>query len=189
MARFTRADIRYHGLGYGSTMVPAVNVKIYEDTKASHLAAFELAMGEEFDRRFTLEWVNGQPDKDRYSCWDEALREGWEQLQEDTNAEDVFGRTVEVFSEGRQGGWAYVDWPRSQRQAGTRGNLFTKDDVSTWDAVAVARWGKFVRYCRETCQDQHHRYLWRLFHDIYLPWREDEDRRLAAEAADARLSL
>lgn len=185
MAHFTKADVQYHGLGYGSTMVPAVNVKVYAQPGPKDWAQL---YREEEDRRFDAEWVDAQlTDEQRGYWWSEACQRGWEQIQNDVAADTLFRRPVEVYSEGRSSGWAYVDYPRNY--PGRTGHVFTREDVQGWDAVAIARWGKFARYCRETVADVPFQYLWLLYHNVYLPWREEEDLRLAKAAAVMRLSL
>jgi hypothetical protein len=48
-------------------------------------------------------------------------------------ADEIFGRPVKVYSEGRCGGWAIVDG---------------LPDFESWDAVLLARWAKFARVAR-----------------------------------------
>jgi hypothetical protein len=60
---------------------------------------------------------------------------GWEYLQSD--AEGVYDDTpyaVQVWSQGRSGGWAVVHG---------------LPDVDEWDAIMVAKWAKFAKWARQ----------------------------------------
>lgn len=63
-------------------------------------------------------------------AFENACEDFWGYVQE--LAHECFGDGVKVHSEGRSGGWALVDG---------------LTPVEEWDAVALAKWGKFERLC------------------------------------------
>jgi len=136
---------------------PAVNVKIYNLRLEQALTLFQSQNAREDGiTAFTLDWVEQLSADVRDDWWHAACDRGWEQLEEDVNAENVFGRKVTIYSEGRSGGWAIVDG-------------MTAAEVEHWDAVALARWAKFVRYCRETTADVPYQYLDLIFYNRFQP--------------------
>jgi hypothetical protein len=159
-----KTEITYHGIGYGAEAGPAVNVKIHASpTNALALDVTRQYDGE--DPRFTLDWIDAHlSEGQRNGWWEDACRHAWEQLQNDVNTENVFDRSgkVEIISEGRSGGWAIV-----------RG--WTRDTVTGWDAVAVARWGKFARYARETANDVPFQYLAGIYLNVFEDWARNQD--------------
>lgn len=180
--RFTKADITFHRIGYGSTSTPAVNVKVYASPGP---AEWKMLQGHEgADRRFDQAWIDQHlTDRQRDTWWSAALEDGWEQLQRDIDAEHVWPFPVKVWSEGRSSGWAIIGHGENGRKH------WDRDDVASWDAVAVARWGKFARIARSCADDVPYQYLSLIYANVYLPWREDEDQRLAKAYAEMRLSV
>lgn len=148
--RFRKDDIEFHSHnGYG---VPAVNVKVYKDVRSIKLP-LELGSSAPLredgtygpyttnytDDGFTHEWIDEkleEDDSDNF-YFQSACESAWEWLTEE--AKEIFGRDVKVWSEGRSGGWAVVDG--------------INDDVDSWDAIAVARWGRFVKAARAAADD------------------------------------
>lgn len=116
--RFRKSDIEFHSEGYGRRNRPAVNVKVYH---------------------FQTDWKVA----DTFHCSEEIAQQAlnfsfesaqsrfWEDAQD--RAEEIWGRGVKVYSEGRSGGWLIVDG--------------IGEDVESWDAIAVSQWGRLVRWC------------------------------------------
>lgn len=125
-------SISYHN---GTRGDPMVNVKVY----AYPFPTRELAekVGREFfdaeELAEFVEWVLALDEETVQSAWDVACESGWECLQSD--AEELFGPGVKVYSAGRSGGWAVVHG---------------LDDVESWDAIALGRWAKWARWARAT---------------------------------------
>jgi len=121
MRRFTKDDVETHREGYGYTRLPAVNVKSY---------------------------VYIDPDKvvDVYHCSEataeQAVQNAWEchaqsfwETDTDSELDYFFGahHGLKVYSEGRSSGWLVVKG---------------LPEIESWDAIAVARWGRFARAIR-----------------------------------------
>lgn len=156
-----KSDITYHADGFERAK-PAVNVKIHfvrSRDMTSTLATFH--KNELCDHspspQFTEAWIDANISEDTQSgWWDIATQDAWEQLQNDVDAENVFGRKVVVASEGRSGGWAYiVD--------------ITADDVEKWNAVDLAKWAKFARFARETADDVPYQWISLLYYNVFMP--------------------
>lgn len=135
----SKEDIEFHRLGYGYNSVPAVNVKVHfwlED-------AYKLFRKYEPDANphFTVEWIEQHTPDDDTDYWMHlfsfACESGWEQIQ--GYAEEIWGKGVKVYSEGRSGGWAYVDG--------------IDTDVDSWDAIDLARWRRFAKFARAEADD------------------------------------
>ena len=136
MRGFTKDDITYHSDGIGRGSQPAVNVKVRtfdmpirqvaEDTFPDDVEAIEAWWAEEGDAILErAEWLFGL-----------ACESGWDDLQE--RAMEIWDSGVEVYSEGRSGGWAVVKG---------------LPDPEEWDAIALDRWARFARYAREVADD------------------------------------
>lgn len=141
----TKADIDYHQLGYGSRRVPAVNVKI-RDTLSDGYRAFR-KLHPDADEGFTMEWIESLGEHYPEGIWDFVVRTGWEELEE--RAREIYGKSVSVYSEGRQGGWAYIDGINT--------------DVESWDAIEFTQWRSFAKFARETAND----IMYRIVDSIY----------------------
>lgn len=151
-----KSDIRYHRLGYGSHGVPAVNVKVYA-SPTDAIAAQVARDNGDTSGAFTPAWINANLSDDQQNAWwGSALENGWEYLTESVNAENVFGRKVAIYSEGRSSGWAYVEG-------------IDCEHVDAWDAIALARWAKFDRFCRETVADIPYQYLSAVYLNVFEP--------------------
>jgi len=97
-------------------------------------------------------------------------------------AREIFGPEARVYSEGRSGGWAVV-------APGPSNVCYSREDVAAWDAIAVAKWGRFVRVCRETCEDIPYQAVWGYCANVWQPEREaerEEAERAAAALESAR---
>ncbi len=66
-------------------------------------------------------------------AWESAVEGFWQDIKE--VAEFYFtGRNVEVWQDGRSGGWLYVDG---------------LPDIESWDAIQVSQWSRFVKSVKE----------------------------------------
>lgn len=115
---YSKSDVKFHSDGFRGGH-PAINVKVRNFVMASQIA-------------------------DKFSCNEKIAEKAgefafnsaqvgfWEGIQE--NAEYIFGSGIEVYQEGRSGGWLVI-----------RG----LPDIEEWDAVMLGRWHKFECECRE----------------------------------------
>lgn len=95
------------------------------------------------------EYPNGQ----FYRAEEIAREDGWERAQED--AETVWENTrysPKVESDGRSGGWLVV-----------RG----LPDIDEWDAIAVGRWARYVKWVKATLDDLDYQFIWHLHVNVY----------------------
>ena len=119
MPRFRKADIETHSERFHGRK-PAVNVKVYNYPNTSKVVdAFKCS---EPVASKALEYA-----------FESAQQRFWEDVQD--VARDIFGPRVKVYSEGRSGGWLIVEG--------------INEDVESWDAIAVAKWGRLVKWCQE----------------------------------------
>lgn len=190
MARFTKADIDFHSTTIsGHNPVPAVNVKVrgggYIGNVPLPLEVGGYAEAGQPIRPvfthplFTHEWLEEHTTEDeQQAAWESAIESGWDGIKSD--AEEIFGPGTKVYSEGRSGGWAYVDG-------------FTRDDVEGWDAVAVARWGKFSKYAQAYAADVPRQIVDWLYANIFEPWlaeqRTEAENALGDIAARERVAI
>lgn len=169
--RFSKDDIETHGVDYGGRAVPAVNVKIHWYFPQENTIKIFAQMQAEFPG-FNLAFVEALSESRRDGFWQMACDDAWHNLEEYTNdgPDDgpIFGRPVEVFSEGRSAGWAIV-----------KGNP-AGDDPSQWDAVAVARWGRFAELARSLADDVPYQWLWLIAATAWLPIEEARREQIAA---------
>ena len=164
MPKFRKDDITFHSDGYRGSR-PAVNVKVY-DSLAEGFAKWQADEADP-DPRYTVEWIETNLSDEARERWFEAACEsGWEDAQND--AEEVFGRGVKVYGEGRSGGWLVVEG--------------IDDDVSSWDAIAVSRWAKFARWARGTADYTMARMVDLIYYNRFDLWVEEESERIGGEA-------
>jgi len=88
--------------------------------------------------------------------WTATLENAWDRLDMDTNADNIFGRPVQVISEGRSGGWALIE---GMDEAAAR----------DWTLDDLARWERFAELARATADDVPYHYLDALYENVYLP--------------------
>jgi hypothetical protein len=161
---YTKDDVQFryeHGRSY-----PAVNVKVYkrlEDGFAAFVKAgdYDEEITDGLDPEFTLEWIEehlGDEQLDR-EFW-HACEHGWEMLE--TDAHEVFGKSVRIEAQGRQGGWCVVT------------NL---DDIEDWDAIDLAKWRKFERWARQQADDIPYQIVWSAYHNYFVAEREEAQQR------------
>jgi len=162
MGRFTKADIRFHSDG-GRRALAAVNVKV--DMPWSDHARADLchrvaeAQGADRPAEFTPDWIDQELTADQQDqWWQAACADGWAQLETATNDSDsgggIFGRKVEIFSQGRSGGWAVVKG-------------FDREAVAEWDAIAVMRWARFAKLARAIADDVPYQYYALIYLNVY----------------------
>lgn len=144
---YSRDNVETHAQGYYGPHLPAVNVKVHGDYRRVSLP---LDLGRVSDDGgatwqdvttapgFSHEWIEAHISEElAYSYWEMACQSGYEQAGE--IAAEIWPG-ADVHSEGRSGGWLVVDnGPDS--------------DLTTWDAVALAKWRKFERACGEIVAD------------------------------------
>lgn len=150
MARFRKADIEFHYDGREAHA--AVNVKLDNLTDPDPRAvALDMDATEAEAEEFAAAW-SALDDEKRQGWYDLAAEDGWRRLEED--AAEIFGKGAEVYGEGRSGGWAVVNPGVSRYALGDRfSGPYTEEEVAAWDALAVAKWGKFSRYCADAVAD------------------------------------
>ena len=129
-------EVTFHSDGFRESR-PAVNVTVYArvDSDAAIGAPREYH-GDGLDPRFE-DWYREQIEDETFAMdyWSFAVESAWESLQAD--AEEVFGKGVQVYAEGRQGGWAVVDG---------------LPDFESWDAIDLSKWARFAKDAR-ICAD------------------------------------
>src|SRR5512146_2544239 len=135
---YTKADVETHADNFGP-LRPAVNVKV-SGTLESVPLPLDLGRvsddgGQTWqdvstDPRFTHEWIREHVSEDLLDVlfWEEC-NAGFRVL--DQAAKDIFGAGVEVWAEGRSGGWAVVSG---------------LDEIEDWDAPMPAKWREFEKF-------------------------------------------
>lgn len=142
---YTKADVETHRDNFGPQR-PAVNVKIrgwIGDVRLPlDLGRVSEDGGETWqdvrtDARFTHEWISEHVSPETLDfLFGQACSDGFERLNEE--AREIFGAGVEVWAEGRSGGWAVVSG---------------LGDVEDWDAPMLAKWRRFEKFARAERDD------------------------------------
>lgn len=175
-----KADIEYHGLGYGSKRVPAVNVKVRDwDWQRAFLKWVKWYR--DYDPRFTVEWIEEHvSDEQKDQIFWRSCEQGWEDLQE--KAEEIYGSHVKVYSEGRSGGWAYIDGMNT--------------DVDSWDAIEFTQWRSFSNYAKRRaksiladCVDSIYINEFDLWADEQVEIRDEQSELAAPEIPEAFVGI
>ena len=122
MPRFRKADIETWG-AFNRRTTPAINVKVYHYPTTSKVE----------DAFSCSESVASQA---LQFAFESAQQRFWEDARDE--ARTIFGKHVKVYSEGRSGGWLIVDG--------------INEDVESWDAIAVSRWGRLAKWCEREIQ-------------------------------------
>lgn len=138
MPTYTRGDV------YTRSGHPAVNVKCRGWWPGSHTDEMLRSIAAEngHDPERFAAWWHATEDADDIGerwlqpWWDAVAEDAWEQFQE--CADDIFPSAVQVYSEGRSGGWLVVHG---------------LPDIDSWDAIALSRWRRFERLCRSLCDE------------------------------------
>lgn len=159
MARSSKADIEFHSEGYGREAHAAVNVKLYqhggwnEPATLPATVAADMGATEAEAEEFSAVWA-ALGDEQRQGWADLAIEDGWNRLTEE--AREIFGRNAEVYAEGRSSGWAVVAPGYDRYTAADHFRAhhpFTRSEVESWNALAVSKWSRFDKACRETVAD------------------------------------
>jgi hypothetical protein len=111
-----KEDITLHGDSHFSPQYPAINVKVGNFGVTS------------FDVMDKFDCDEDQADRALQFAFESAQHQFWEEIQE--HAESVLGKGVKVYSAGRSGGYVIVE---------------RLEEIKHWDAVAFAKWRKFVK--------------------------------------------
>lgn len=166
---YGRSAVSLHREGWYGDMRPAVNVKVYGWLGSVDYDALRRVNGTGMEvgmvpAWFDWEWIEKNVSESvQQEAWEEALRSGWEQMQEDASecfasvpgtrrhkepyrGKPGFEPGVRVWAEGRSGGWAIVEglpeWDTGEGDS--EGRL-----VGGWDAVMLGRWRRFEKLARE----------------------------------------
>lgn len=99
--------------------VPAVNVKVY-NVPSTNVVIERFGC----DEKTAEQALSYSHDSQQQIFW------------EDIHAVvlDIFGSHAKAYSAGRSGGWLVVNG---------------LPDIESWDAIAVGRWAKLCKYCRD----------------------------------------
>jgi len=149
---YRKDDVEFHRLGYGYDSVPAVNVKVRGLVDDALIRRVAGDFG--YDADLVLEWWHDVADRDDDGwAFQSACEQGWEYLQ-DIAREIWNDPRLRVYSEGRSGGWAYVDGIDS-------------DDVAGWDAIALGRWSRFAKIARQVADGVPYGMVWLILDNVY----------------------
>lgn len=150
----TKDDVEFHLLGNGYRTVPAVNVKVHF-WLSDALRTFR-EYEPDANPHFTEEWIEKRiTDEQMNDLFWLICEWGWEDLQ--ALAEEVWGSHVKVYSEGRSGGWAYVEG--------------IDTDVESWGAIDLARWRRFARGARLEADDVPYRMVSSIYINEFEEWK------------------
>lgn len=158
----TKADIEFHSDGIYRPLRPAVNVKVYTSLEQGYrefCRAYEDMPGD-----FTIDWIeNNIPDETMEAIFWSICEAGWDDLN--WAARDIWGNhyiinrhggaeyDVNVFSEGRSGGWAIV------------GGI--NNDVDSWDAIEFAKWKRFAKYAKSLADNVMAEVVYDIYYNHY----------------------
>lgn len=188
-----RADLEFHS-DCGPVHV-ACDVKLHGiDFDActdlvERIAREEFGLSEHDARVGAAAWESLGDERDTWV--DYACEVGWRRLND--TAREIYGPAARCYSEGRMGGWAVVSPGFERYSRGDRFiGVFTREESLSWDAIRLARWGRFVRACRETVADLPYIAAWGFVANHWEPaiCAREESRRFSfyydapAEIAD-----
>lgn len=177
--RFRKDDIetRYDR----GTHYPTINIKHWPELRnvkfpiALGMSAPRLADGTvgEFttsytDAGFTREWIEDKEEEDDRAfegLWQMVCEDGFEQLTEE--AKEIFGN-VDVYQDGRSGGWAVIHG---------------LDDVESWDAIMVAKWGRLVKYAESALSYLDEAFVTAIYMNAY-EWEQEQIAEQGRAVAD-----
>lgn len=165
-----KADVQtsYHS---GTEHMPMVNVKIYAGMHDLDWETIDIDRDPEH-ADFDLHWVNEHVSEEQQSqWWYHACEHGYEQAE--TDAQEIFGEHVKVWSAGRMGGWVVVD---------------KLPEIESWDALMLAKWKRFANFARAEADDTPRMTAELIYHNVYVEWRERQDQ-FADDAAAAELPI
>lgn len=137
MSRYRKSDVQKHADNWARGGNPAVNVKVYKSvTDEVMRQAYADVIGDDQGAACNLAWAETVLGPDDTWLFQNACERGFEDARE--LAAEIFPVPVQVYSEGRQGGWLVV---------------FGLPDVEEWDAIALNRWARFEKACRALADD------------------------------------
>lgn len=156
-----KTDVEFHS-DYGRDSHPAVNVKVYKSPTSVPLPLElgtsypsghpELAETSYTDPRFDRDYLASVSDEVWESVYRMTLESAWESLQD--YAREIWGKHVRVYSEGRSGGWAYVQG---------------LPDFDSWDAIELGRWARFSKYAKSLASGIPEAMVWDLYTNVWEP--------------------
>lgn len=130
---------------------PAMNVKV----PMAWLDMFTRLQDVTDNPHFTREWIMEHVSDDESEiAFQSACELGWDCIKD--AAVEVFGQ-VEVYSEGRSGGWAVV---------------YGLPDVEDWDADDLRKWNEFRQHVEAERDDVPYRMADWIHENIFRPWVE-----------------
>lgn len=179
----------------------ALNVKVHRGATAEELR--DVAEGNGEDPAAFAAWWN----EETSGNGSEALRDAEELAVSDSyemareSAEELFGKAVRVYSDGRSSGWLYLD--RGPDVDDVRAaieqvsaELDPADEDPTWtaseraDAAALlAKLDSFREQCAAAVADFPRRVAWQACANVYAHERAERERAEKVMAAEARLAL
>lgn len=169
-----KEDIEFHSDNWARESKPAVNVKVYDSLDNGYRKWSGDNPG--YDPRFTLDWIEENLSDEQLdnifwsSCeyrWDDLTWEAraiWDMSHYPGKHGGVKYR-VNVYSEGRSGGWAVVDGINT--------------DVESWDAIEFGKWRRFAKFARDTADG----IMWDVVDSVYYNYFDEwqlEQSELAA---------
>lgn len=164
---FSKSDITYHQLGYGYDSAPAVNVKVYAYPTDDLVRQVATDLGFDADR--VLAWWHEYAESNdalQVDAFSLACERGYDDLQD--YAREIWeDRSLTVYSEGRSGGWAYIDQIRA-------------DAVEGWNAIDVMRWARFAKYARACADDVPYRMVNLIVANAYPQPAKDDGAMILA---------
>lgn len=116
MSKFTKEDVQFHEDRPWGELYPAINVKCYNYIHSRKV-----------QEKFKCSEKTA--DKALEFAFESAQERFWEDAQEE--AKEIIWEGVKIYSAGRSGGWLIAQ---------------KLGDVKDWDAIALSKWRKFVKY-------------------------------------------
>lgn len=162
-------QINYH---QGNRHEPMVNVKVSRWSMDDGWREFRA--DEHVDPRFTEEWVEEHVGDNGLDAtfWDVCT---WRFEDAEEVAREIFEDTsLVVGADGRSGGWLVVQG---------------LGDVGEWNAVTLAKWWKFERYCRAQADDVMRGVVSSVYHNEFESWCTEQEEEQAERDEYAGLAL
>lgn len=151
--------VQFHREHYGPSH-PAINIKLYKGFEDG-LRAFKQA-NPDTAPRFTEEWMRANLSEDDLQLWwENACQQGFERAEE--LAHEIFGAQVNVYSEGRSGGWLTVHGLK---------------EVESWNAIDLAKWGKFQKIVKELVNDVPYQAVDMMYYNVFERMEQEQDKQL-----------
>lgn len=160
MTRYSKDDVEMHS--DRGPRRPAVNVKCYRFPDSYKVAEY-----------FSADPESAEVEKAMQYAFEMRQDVFWEDAQRD--ASEIFGSHVKVYSQGRSGGWLVVQGLK---------------DFDDWNAIDLAKWRKFERWCKGNVPDRSDSWLQEIIYDIEAnTWLETPDARAERERSEALSTL